>query len=103
VKDRSRKTAREDVSGNHRLLMSSRPEAHSHDQVCPRRWPGAGQCDRSAGSRLPAERCFLDQRNGGWNGHGETIGQRWLLWLSGLVTVTLRVPTVAVELMVTLG
>ena len=33
------------------------------------------QCDRTAGSRLTAEGGFLDQRNGGWSGDGETIGQ----------------------------
>src|SRR5689334_22429161 len=36
---------------------------------------GEGKGDRSAGSRLAAEGCFLDQRNGGGSSHREAIGQ----------------------------
>jgi len=100
VKDRSRKTAREaSPEPSVTLLMSSGQKLIPRSRCARRRWPGQGQCDRSAGSRLPAEGGFLDQRNGGRNGHGETIGQRAAL-VVGMVTVTLRVATVAVELMV---
>ena len=102
MEDRSCQTARESVSGTvcHTADIQG-PEAHSHDQSVPSAGGlREGKGDRSAGSRLAAEGSFLDQRNGRVT---EKALDRVLDWVSGLVTVTLREPRVAVELMVMLA
>jgi len=78
VVDRSGQPAGEGICGTVGDAADiQRPEAHSHDQGVP---GGGGlgqrQGDRTAGSRLTAEGGFLDQRNGGWSGDGETVGER---------------------------
>ena len=77
VVDRSCQATRERISGTVRYTADvQRPEAQAHNNRMPCTYRlRQRKCDRSAGSRLTAEGGFLDQRNGGGSGHGETIGQ----------------------------
>ncbi len=103
MEDRSCQTASESVSGTVGHTGDiQRPEAHSHDQSVPSAGGlRKGKGDGSAGSRLAAEGSFLDQRNG--SRVTEKALDRVLDWVSGLVTMTLREPSVAVELMLMLA